>query len=1393
MSDWLGKTLGHYQITELIGQGGMATVYLARQTTVQRDVAVKIINRFAEQEADFVARFDREVGIIASLEHIHILPIYDYGHAEGYSYLVMRYLTGGSLNKRLKQAPIDLSYVERLIAQIASALDYAHEHGVVHRDLKPHNILLDMQGNAFLADFGIARLVKDTHSLTQTGTAVGTPSYMSPEQWQGDPTDPRTDVYALGVMLFELLTGQLPFEAESLVSLMYKHLHNMPPMPSKIREGLSSILDNIVLRALAKDPDDRFPSAGALARSVSEALQQPTQAAPMIWVERRPVTDDLEMDSAPTDVLNLQASPFVGRAWVLDAFERWQRSEHSQVFFLTGPNGIGKSEMAHRFAESLGHHVIGYELVATQARSLDPRFFVNTVATQLATLLHDRGTQPLDVLENAFADPLEAFENRILQPLRDEIEPVYLLIDGLELAFDYPGATIVDVLEATLDDLPEALRLIVTAAPDVQLDRLFANAERLELQAHSEEDQADVLATLSTRLQTMLPSLGRNQEDLLALQQKSQGNPLYLNTVFEHLVYKRIELADLADLPTGLDDLYAYLIERAEQVDPEIRGVLRVLAIIRAPVSSTLLAEILGKGRDEVHHWLSGLQPLVRHSDAGWELAHPALRYWLASSDNIGVMEAHRRIAETLSHNLPAQMDLYALQNLTAHFIAAQQPAQAFDLLTDLNFLEAKLTQCGLNELVADFNFVRPAVPAVAAQVLDDILNALQELASPLIETPNHAFAQLYNRLSGHELLTEKLALSVSKRRGPWLRQVWPIKQDDSPQTQVLWQGMPIQALSATPQTGSVVYQPRWLAACDDGTLRLWEEGQLLHEWPAYTGLARSLSACALNADGSLALSGLNDGSVTVWDVETTRMIHTLRHHEGEITGCVFSPDSRLILSTSADRLLMLSDAKTGKLIQSFHKHPDTVRCCAFTLDGQMALSGADDGIVRVWNVEKGAFLGELKGHRSRISACATSTLPDRGPIAVTGSTSGEILMWELRRGTLIQTLSGHASGIRALTFGEYEGSPVLLSAGEDRMVHLWNVESGQMLATLESFSQAATGCTLYANRYIVASSLDGTLQRYELRQQPQIIQRHSAEVHGCVFTPESRRVLTASLDRDLRLWDATSGQLLKLLKGHTGGVNRCAVRSDGLVGLSASSDRTLRVWDLNQGTLRAPLYGHADAVWACAISPQPVALPSQSARWLAASGGADRLIKIWDLDSAQAILSLKGHGNTITDIAFHPKGDQVLSVSKDRTARLWSLADGTNKVLLTDDSPLTACAFHPDGQRLVFGAEDGRLIVVNMEMEYIATLGTASNGAISSCGFSANGQLIYATATDGSIRLWSSRDSQLLISLCSTDGALTGGALAPDNLTFVSGAANGAVSLFRIEGLTGTRRKTNT
>ncbi len=257
--------IGRYEIKGEIGRGGMASVFHAHDPRFDRDVAVKILPIALTHDPQFRTRFEREAKTIGLLEHPAIVPVYDFGEEEGTPYIVMRLMTGGSLSERLDSGPVSLQEAETIITRIGQALDVAHSKGIIHRDLKPGNILFDQYGNACLGDFGISKLSEGGSTLTGS-QIIGTPAYMSPEQIQGDrQIDGRSDIYALGIILFHMLTKDMPFKADTAAKLMMAHVLDPVPAISKIRPGLPDGLDRVIEKAMQKNPDDRYSTGAALA------------------------------------------------------------------------------------------------------------------------------------------------------------------------------------------------------------------------------------------------------------------------------------------------------------------------------------------------------------------------------------------------------------------------------------------------------------------------------------------------------------------------------------------------------------------------------------------------------------------------------------------------------------------------------------------------------------------------------------------------------------------------------------------------------------------------------------------------------------------------------------------------------------------------------------------------------------------------------------------------------------------------------------------------------------------------------------------------------------------------------------------------------------------------
>jgi predicted ATPase/serine/threonine protein kinase len=364
-----GSEVAGYRIEALIARGGMGVVYRATQLSLEREVALKLIApELASQEA-FRSRFLREAKLAASLEHPHVLPVYEAGEVEGQLFLALRYVEGADLGSLLAQGPLPPETSRRIVTQLCSALQAAHKRGLLHRDVKPENVLLlgrEGEEHAYLTDFGLAKPQAE-RGLTQTGALLGSLAYLAPEQIEKGQSDERTDLYALGCLLYACLTGKPPFVREHEAALLWAHLKEAPPKPSEARPELGDAFDWVIERALAKDPGDRFQSAAELAQALAADAPMPLQPRPA--------------PPAPTN-LPRPASSFVGRERELDEVVSLIAQPDIRLLTLTGPGGTGKTRLALEAAKAVDRFPDGVFWVGL-ASLRDPALVAEQVAQTL--------------------------------------------------------------------------------------------------------------------------------------------------------------------------------------------------------------------------------------------------------------------------------------------------------------------------------------------------------------------------------------------------------------------------------------------------------------------------------------------------------------------------------------------------------------------------------------------------------------------------------------------------------------------------------------------------------------------------------------------------------------------------------------------------------------------------------------------------------------------------------------------------------------------------------------------------------------------------------------------------------------------------------------------------
>jgi len=271
----VGETIGPYRLMEQLGQGGMATVFKAYHASLDRYVAIKVLHVAFLDDPNFLARFRREARVVARLDHPNIVPIYDFAEHEGRPYLVMKFIEGETLKARMGKGRLSMPEIVRIVEQVGDALAYAHQQGVLHRDIKPSNVLMTHDGQLYLTDFGLARMAQTGESSLTADRMVGTPQYMSPEQALSQPDlDARSDIYSFGVMMYEMLVGRVPYNADTPFAIIHDHIYTPLPMPRKVNPNLSEEVERVLLKALAKNPQDRFTDVPGLVKAFQAATAQ---------------------------------------------------------------------------------------------------------------------------------------------------------------------------------------------------------------------------------------------------------------------------------------------------------------------------------------------------------------------------------------------------------------------------------------------------------------------------------------------------------------------------------------------------------------------------------------------------------------------------------------------------------------------------------------------------------------------------------------------------------------------------------------------------------------------------------------------------------------------------------------------------------------------------------------------------------------------------------------------------------------------------------------------------------------------------------------------------------------------------------------------------------------
>jgi WD40 repeat protein len=1430
MTDLSGKTLKGYEIREHIGEGGFGAVYRAYETAVNREVAIKVILPQHANHPEFIRGFETEAQTVARLEHPHIVPLYTYWRDTDGAYLVMRYLREGSLCKLLEQGALELETIARILDHITSALAFAHRNSVVHRDLKPDNILVDASDNAYLTDFGIAVAVG--RGATDD-SITGSLQYMSPEQLSNEPATPSVDIYSLGIVLYEMLTGEYPFgKTSSITELIHKHLND--PVPDNLPGGIN----DIVQKATDKQPDNRYADAREIAAAFRQMLSGEAIEVETLVLEEVMITNPYKGLRA---FQQADAPDFYGRHVLTQRLlERLSETgEASRFLAVVGPSGSGKSSVARAGM-----------IPALQQGDLDgsEKWFIADMIP---------GPRPLDELEVALtriaAKPgveimaqLERDDHglhRVAGMLLPDDGELLLMIDQFEEVFtvvadDERRKHFLALLGEAVSHPRSRVRVVITLRADFY-DRPLMYPAFGEL--------------VRTRMETVMPLTPEDLEQAICRPTEQVGMKVESGLVaamvaevseqpgsLPLLQYSLTELFDRREDSTltlatynQIGGVLGALTRRANEIyaglnDPE-REALRQLFLRLVTLGEgtedlrrrVLVSELTAMGMDS--HMMDELinefanyrlltmdhDPVTR--EATVEVAHEALirewrkiREWLDESrDDIRLQ---RMLATAARDWRDANQDeSYLLSG--ARLTQFEAWARATDValtaderqFLDISIAEEQRRQAR-QRLIRNIAIAITAVVVIVFAVLTlfafDERGKAQDSAEQA-ET-QAAIATVAQGQAQIEADNAETQAAVAQ-----------IERDNAQEARSTSDANVIMANRQAQESHSV--------ALVAGAREAFGNNDLV--------LALALALEAYHTDDLLP-----QAQRTLFDLAfAPGPRHHFVEHDSKIWSVAFNPDGQTALSATIDKNLIQWDLETGEILRYFEGHNGPVKAVDISPDGQTALSGSCgeygsdfsciQGELILWDMATGTEIRRLDAHPALVNDVAFS--PD-GETALSGSCGGrdsyglcnlgELILWDIATGQPLRVFHDHVDTIQSVAYSP-DGETALSGSCRNRKIDfpciqgevtLWDLATGEPLLSLEGHTTAvqsvtfrpdgrtavSAGCSGFGTRltgYLEGCQGEIILWDVKSGERWQTLLGHGDLVRSVAFSPDGHTLISGDQDGVIILWDVENrGENYRFIE-HEDAINSLAFSSDGQMLLSGSTDRTLFLWDIHETTGEINRFeGHPlDWVWNIAVNPNGQTVISQACTERRDSDGScvrTELI-LWDAETGETIRRLEGHSGLIGAPAFSPDGQTALATDcfeggidgpcVQSKVILWDIATGeVIRRFEGHTDMLYSVVVSPDGRTALSASNDFALVLWDMATGEVIRRFEGNTFFIASFAFSPDGQTALSGSYDNTMILWDVTTSEEIRRFDHT-GAVFDVAFSPDSRTTLSNSGN--------------------
>ncbi|GJO54952.1 hypothetical protein NJB1907f3_38520 [Mycobacterium marinum] len=1292
-----------------------------------RDVAIKILPADRANEPGFRARFSREALIAARLTDPHIIPVHDTGEIDGQLYLVMPIINGVDLEVALQRdGPMTPARAVGMVEQIAAALDAAHTHGLVHRDVKPSNALMTDQGFVYLIDFGLAQDGTGA-KLTAESRTAGTWAYMAPERMMSDVIDARADVYSLTCLLYECLTGEMPFPGDRVALQMTAHLATPPPKPSERRSAVPAGFDDVIARGMAKQPDDRYPSAGELAMAAAAALATPPGGQTTTAGQRSQVatqTPKLGDSPSPRDTAPLgledipragmgaasfpwpppsqpdrppylgwepfqpvDAGVFFGRdaevARAMDAL-RGMRASDETLFVVLGASGAGKScflraGIVPRLQRQASKYLVLY-IVRPELKAL-------TGACGLAQAICTT-RQRLGLAQPPLGDIKEACASGDVARLRT------WLLECRAAANRQPATGAADDTPVTLVLPLDQAEELFTSDAGVEAAGLLALIRDLALGTNG-QDRLPLIVAATIR--TDRYELMQTAPQLAGLQTKQFDLRPMDATQFNRVITGPAQRSTDGGRPLYLDEeLVRHLLADATGGADTLPLLSLTLAWLYRDYGSTgrLTLEpyakrggIDGVVQAEIHEILSS-DPDERAQQL--KLLRAAFIPWLATinPDNDQPMRRLARWADLPDDSRP----------LLERFLARRlliKDLRDGEVIVEVA-LESLLRQWGdLSGWLADEVEDLKAADALERSAAEWEKKRRDEAwllrGSQLAAAENLAaktgFRERLNQthdylLASRHCENERAELEKQRQRA----ELEAAKKLAAAETQAREQA---QESAAALRQRSRVLRAVIAATSVIAVIAVVGAATAVIMFNRATRQARDALAAQLDAQASLVFSGTIAES-DIRALAATLAARQLRSNPAASRGAFYTATAAL----NTTRIIIPTQAP--------------VNTVAISPDGHTLASGGENGNIQLWNLTDPAHPGPLgpplQGHSAGVASVAFG--PDGNTLA-SGSVDDTVRLWDVtdpaQPGPLGQPLTGHHGTVWSIAFGP--DGHTLTTGSHDGTIRLWNLNT---VLPVRGHTGPVRSAVFSPDVQTLASgSDDATIALWDLtnpghpRQLGQPLRGHSDTVQSLAFSPDGHTLASGSDDATIALWDLTNPghprQLGKPLRGHTRTVQSLAFSPDGHTLASSSDDTTIALWDLTDPAhaqqLGKPLYGYSSAVLGVAFSPDGRLL---------ASGSGDDTVVLWNLtDPAHPSPlghPLHGHSGYVNRVAFSPDGHTLASGSSDHTVQLWDLTNltpaGLGQPLRGHTDSVLGVAFSPDGHTLVSSSADATVRV---------------------------------------------------------------------------------------------------